>query len=102
MNTIQLFHIENEIHDCIHGSITVSFYFTKLKRFWDERDMLCSIPPYSFGTIKETTSYMETRKIMKFLIGLNDLYATICSNTFLLEPLPIVSKAYSLVLRHER
>ncbi|KAB2603950.1 hypothetical protein D8674_038728 [Pyrus ussuriensis x Pyrus communis] len=39
---------------------------------------------------------------MKFLMGLNDSYATVRSNTLLLEPLPTVNKAYSLVLRHER
>lgn len=52
--------------------------------------------------IKEIASYMETQKTMKFLMGLNDSYATVRSNTLLLEPLPTVNKAYSLVLRHER
>ncbi|XP_020412790.1 uncharacterized protein LOC109947272 [Prunus persica] len=40
VNTIQLFHIENEIHDCVQGSMTVSSYFTKLKSLWDEQDAL--------------------------------------------------------------
>ncbi|KAB2622516.1 hypothetical protein D8674_024698 [Pyrus ussuriensis x Pyrus communis] len=39
---------------------------------------------------------------MKFLMGLNDSYAIIRSNTLLLDPLPTVNKAYALVLRHER
>ncbi|KAI5343040.1 hypothetical protein L3X38_010916 [Prunus dulcis] len=39
---------------------------------------------------------------MKFIMGLNDSYATVRSNTLLLEPLPTLNKAYSLVLRHER
>ncbi|KAM1239955.1 hypothetical protein ACFX2J_045328 [Malus domestica] len=39
---------------------------------------------------------------MKFLMGLNDLYASVRSNTLLQDPLPTVNKAYSLVLRHEK
>ncbi|CAL2267225.1 unnamed protein product [Prunus armeniaca] len=102
VNTVQLFHIENEIYDCVQGSMTVSSYFTKLKSLWDERDALCSIPACSCGTTKKIASYIETQKTMKFLMGLNDSYATVRSNTLLLEPLPTVNKAYSLVLRHER
>ncbi|XP_068309828.1 uncharacterized protein [Pyrus communis] len=58
----------------------------------------------SCDTKKEIISYVETQKTMKFLIGLNDSYSTVRSIIipFLLEPLPIVNKAYSLVLRHER
>ncbi|KAB2595331.1 hypothetical protein D8674_030781 [Pyrus ussuriensis x Pyrus communis] len=39
---------------------------------------------------------------MKFLMGLNESYATVRGNTLLLEPLPTVNKAYSIVLRHEK
>ncbi|TQE10022.1 hypothetical protein C1H46_004312 [Malus baccata] len=69
---------------------------------WNERDVLCSIPACSCETKKEIACYVETQKTMKFLMGLNDSYATVRSNTFPLEPLPTVSKAYSLVLYHER
>ncbi|XP_048446046.1 uncharacterized protein LOC125479925 [Pyrus x bretschneideri] len=102
VNIVQLFHIENEIHGCVQGTMTVSSYFTKLKSLWDERDVLCAIPACSCETKKEIASYVETQKTMKFLMGLNDSYATVRSNTLLLEPLPTVNKAYSLVLRHER
>ncbi|CAN6696644.1 unnamed protein product [Malus baccata var. baccata] len=78
-NIVQLFHVENEIHDCVQGNMTVSSYFTKLKGLWDERD-----------------------KTIKFLMGLSDSFSTVRSNVLLLEPLPTVNKAYSLVLRHEK
>ncbi|CAL2238881.1 unnamed protein product [Prunus armeniaca] len=39
---------------------------------------------------------------MKFLMGLNDSYASVRCNTLLQDPLPTVNKAYSLVLRHEK
>jgi len=101
-NIVQLFHVENEIHDCIQGNMTVSSYFTKLKSLWDEHDVLCSIPACSCGTTKEINSYVETQKTMKFLIGLNESYTTVYNNTLLLDPLPTVNKAYSLIIRHEK
>ncbi|KAM1650349.1 hypothetical protein ACFXTN_003067 [Malus domestica] len=102
VNIVQLFHIENEIHDCVQKSMTVSSYFTKLKSLWDEHDALVSIPACRCETKREITSYVETQKTMKFLMGLNDLYAIVRSSTLLLEPLPTVNKAYTLVLRHEK
>ncbi|XP_048442487.1 uncharacterized protein LOC125478376 [Pyrus x bretschneideri] len=101
-NIVQLFHVENEIHDCVQGNMTVSSYFTKLKGLWDERDVLCSIPACSCDTKKEIISYVETQKTMKFLMGLSDSFSTVRSNILLLEPLPTVNRAYSLVLRHEK
>ena len=80
----------------------MTFFFTKLKSLWDERDALCEIPPCSCETAKEIMAYMETQKTMKFLMGLNDTYATVRSNTIALDPLPNVNKAYSMALRHEK
>jgi hypothetical protein len=37
VNVIQLFNIENEIHNCVQGNMSMGSYFTKLKGLWDER-----------------------------------------------------------------
>ncbi|KAL6215301.1 hypothetical protein ACLB2K_014732 [Fragaria x ananassa] len=42
-NIVQLFNIENSIHDCVQGSGTVTTFFTTLKGLWDERDALCDM-----------------------------------------------------------
>ncbi|XP_050128644.1 uncharacterized protein LOC126605314 [Malus sylvestris] len=102
VNVVQLFNIENEIHDCVQGSMSVGSYFTKLKGLWDERDALCTFPICTCGSVKEVAAYLDTQKTMKFLMGLSDSYASVRSNTLLQDPLPTVNKAYSLVLRHEK
>ncbi|XP_061996744.1 uncharacterized protein LOC133714607 [Rosa rugosa] len=101
-NTVQLFHIENAIHDCEQGTNSVTSYFTKLKGLWDEKDALCAFPPCSCDTATEVKTYMETQKTMKFLMGLSDNYATIRSNVIGMDPLPSVNKAYAMALRHEK
>ncbi|RVW99352.1 Retrovirus-related Pol polyprotein from transposon RE2 [Vitis vinifera] len=71
-NTVQLFNIENAIHECAQG------------------------------TAAEVKTYMETQKTMKFLMGLGDNYATVRSNIIGMDPLPTVNKAYAMALRHEK
>ncbi|XP_048434422.1 uncharacterized protein LOC125474540 [Pyrus x bretschneideri] len=82
----------------ISGSVIHCKDARKLKSLWDDRDALCSIPAYHCETKRKMMSYVETQKTMKFLMGLNESYATVRGNTLLLEPLPTVNKAYALVL----
>lgn len=101
-NTVQLFHIENAIHDCEQGTSSVTSFFTKLKSLWDEKDVLCEITPCICEASKEIKAYMDTQKTMKFLMGLNDNYATIRSSVVNMEPFPTVNKADSMALHHEK
>ncbi|XP_061990114.1 uncharacterized protein LOC133708658 [Rosa rugosa] len=101
-NTVQLFHIENAIHDCKQGTSSVTSFFTKLKSLWNEKDVLCEIPPCICEVSKEIKAYMDTQKTMKFLMGLNDNYATIRSSIVNMESFPIVNQAYSMALRQEK
>ncbi|KAI4298489.1 hypothetical protein L6164_032040 [Bauhinia variegata] len=102
VNIVQLFNVENEIHNCVQGSLSLSSYFTKLKGLWDERDALCTFPLCTCGSTKEIAAYLDTQKTMKFFMGLNESYASVRSNTLLQDPIPTVNKAYSLVIHHEK
>ncbi|KAL6180250.1 hypothetical protein ACLB2K_046915 [Fragaria x ananassa] len=97
-NTVQLFHIEN----AIQGSSSVTSFFTQLKSLWDEKEALCNFPGCVCDAGNELKSYIETQKIMKFLMGLNDEFATTRSNIIGMDPLPSLNKAYSMALRHEK
>ncbi|RVW20339.1 hypothetical protein CK203_116414 [Vitis vinifera] len=61
-NTVQLFNIENAIHECAQGTGTVTSFFTKLKGLWDEKDALCGFPPCTCATAAEVKTYMETQR----------------------------------------
>lgn len=104
VNVVQLFNIENEIHNCVQGSILIGSYFTKLKSLWDERDALCTIPPCTCGSIKEVNTFLETQKTMKFLMGLNELYVGVRSNILIQDPLPTLTRhiRWSSVMRSSR
>lgn len=102
VNAVQLFNVENDIHDCVQESMTVGSYFMKLKGLWNERDKLATLLACSCESTKKMAGYIETQKTMKFFMGLNESYGGVRSNVLLQDLLPTVNKKYSLVLRHEK
>ncbi|KAL5776226.1 hypothetical protein ACOSP7_009152 [Xanthoceras sorbifolium] len=101
-NSVHLFHIEEAIHDCKQDSMTIGAYYTKLKGLWDERDALCCIPTCTCGIMKEVLQFQQNQKTMKFLIELNEVYSVVQGQILLMDLLPTVNKAHSLILQDER
>ncbi|CAN6541579.1 unnamed protein product [Malus baccata var. baccata] len=96
-------HCNNLVKRWLLGSMSKEISGTlSTAKMLDRYGLICKKSFPICETKKEITSYVETQKTMKFLMGLNDSYATARSNTLFLEPLPTVNKAYSLVLRHEQ
>lgn len=67
-------------------------YFNNLNAMWDELNLLTPNRGCDCGV---------GEKLMQFLLGLNDCYETVRSQILLLQPLPTVSRAYSMVLQDE-
>ncbi|XP_014503350.1 uncharacterized protein LOC106763698 [Vigna radiata var. radiata] len=68
------------------GELSVTDFFTKLWVLWDELDCFRPDPVY---------------RAMQLLRGLNDHYTNIQSHTLLLDPIPPISKNFSLVIQQE-
>lgn len=47
-------------------------------------------------------SILSQNKLIQFLVGLNDNYDSIRGQILVLDPLPSVNKAYSMILRVEK
>ncbi|KAM1479790.1 hypothetical protein ACFX2I_027022 [Malus domestica] len=101
-NSVHLFHIEQEIHGSVQGNLNIGAYYTKLKSFWDERDALCALPTCACGAAKELMQFQQSQKTMKFLMGLNESYAAVRGQLLLMDPLPAVNKAFSLIIQDEK
>ncbi|KAL2232264.1 UNVERIFIED_CONTAM: Retrovirus-related Pol polyprotein from transposon RE1 [Sesamum indicum] len=102
-----LYKLQREISSISQGNMSVTSYYTKLKQLWDE--LLCLMPPAMCscglcicGCNKIKAEQNDASQLMQFLMGLNDSYDNIRSQILVLEPLPLVNKAYSMVLRVER
>ena len=73
-----LYQLEKEISYLYQGNDSVAVYDTKLKRLWDELMDLCEVPMCNCVTsctaIKKTVELELRRKLMQFLMHLNEDY----------------------------
>ncbi|KAH7692774.1 RNA-directed DNA polymerase protein [Dioscorea alata] len=75
--------------------MTVAAYYIKLKKLWDE------LGSYN-DTICSCGADHKRRRLMQFLMGLNESYNAIRGQILLIHPLPDVTKAYSLIMQEEK
>ncbi|XP_019238463.1 PREDICTED: uncharacterized protein LOC109218541 [Nicotiana attenuata] len=104
-NGAKLYHLQKELSGLVQGNNDIAGYFTKLKRLWDELDALnvvicCSCVCTCEGKVKLTKS-LEDQRLIQFLMGLNDIYAQARGNILMMNPLPSIDVAYSLILQDE-
>uniref|UniRef100_A0A2N9ILU6 Reverse transcriptase Ty1/copia-type domain-containing protein n=1 Tax=Fagus sylvatica TaxID=28930 RepID=A0A2N9ILU6_FAGSY len=64
----------------------------ELKGLWDELMNFRPIPACNCGALKTLLDYQNNEYVMKFLVGLNDSYASVRGQILLMEPLPTINK----------
>ncbi|XP_065874722.1 uncharacterized protein [Euphorbia lathyris] len=105
-----LYQLKREINACRQGNLSIALYFTKLKRSWDELAYLCPVFVCSceashictcLVTQKMTESH-NTDKLVQFLMGLHSDYSPVIHQLLLLDPLPSLHKAYSMLQNVEK
>lgn len=106
LNGAKLYHLQKELSDLVQRSSDIAGYFTKIKRLWDELDTLntnvnCACACDCGGKAKVAKSLQDER-IVKFLEGLNETYASVKSNILMLLPLPSIGHAYALLMQDEK
>ncbi|KAL0395458.1 UNVERIFIED_CONTAM: Retrovirus-related Pol polyprotein from transposon RE1 [Sesamum latifolium] len=101
-----LYRIQREIGSMTQGNLSVTTYYTNMKQLWDE---LISLKPprlctcgCTCGSNQAKIEEIEASQLIQFLTGLNESYDNIRNQILVLDPLPHVNKAFSMVLRVER
>jgi len=90
------------------GDLSVTDFFTKLRVLWDEIDSFrsdptCTCKPQCSCTVSSLLSQRKREdRAMQLLRGLNDNFSNIKSHVLLLDPIPPISKIFSLVVQQER
>ncbi|XP_057540583.1 uncharacterized protein LOC130818430 [Amaranthus tricolor] len=98
----KLFQLEKEIRLSGQGTNDIAGYFTKLKKNWDELNILSSLPICSCGSAQAMQKFNEDQRLIQFLMGLNSDYNHIRGNILMMKPLPSVSQAYALLSQEEK
>ncbi|XP_038895149.1 proline-rich receptor-like protein kinase PERK2 isoform X2 [Benincasa hispida] len=101
---LRVLQIYKEIASHRQENLFVEPYFRKLNALWDELSFYitdlaqCS----SGGAIQNVSELTERQKVVQFLVGLNDSYATICGQILVKRPFPTVEEAYSEIIGEEK
>ena len=76
-------------------------YFKKFKCLWDQLLNYDPFPECSCGAMKALSASHDKTYVMRFLMGLNKSFDTLCSQILMSYSFPSISKVYSLVLQEE-
>lgn len=97
-----MYQLQKSLCEISQGSSSIAAYFTKIKGIWDELSSLSTISPCSCGTYAEIVKKDEEQRLIQFLMGLNPSYDNVRGNILMMQPLPAISKAYSLLTHDEK
>ncbi|GKD52014.1 putative RNA-directed DNA polymerase, partial [Tanacetum coccineum] len=96
-----IFNLHYKINTISQNGSKLSDYYHKLNSLWREYDAMVASPVCICDGASSYKDDAQLLKLMKFVMGLDDVYAPIRSTILTTEPLPTVKEAFSLLLRDE-
>ncbi|XP_019414617.1 PREDICTED: uncharacterized protein LOC109326386 [Lupinus angustifolius] len=106
-NYFRISNVLQELHSIRQGDKNIFEYFNDVKTLWDELESLRPLPSCQCETkckcqmMKIVKNHRDVEYVICFLKGLNDEFNTIKAHILLMEPLPQINKACSLLLQQE-
>jgi len=101
-NGPRIFQLKGALTNLTQGNDLVNIYYGKLKSIWDELALHCPMPECSCGQMRVLTDRYQQDCVIQFLMGLNETYSNIRDQIMLMDPIPQVSKVFSLVQQQEK
>ncbi|XP_035838302.1 uncharacterized protein LOC118485898 [Helianthus annuus] len=98
INGAKYYQLQKSICEISQGSSDIATYFTKIESIWDEISSLSEVPACSCGAYVVIAKKEEEQKLIQFLMGLNSSYDNVI---LMMQPLPSIKKAYSLLVQDE-
>ncbi|GMJ06794.1 hypothetical protein HRI_004348600 [Hibiscus trionum] len=96
-----IYFLYREIASLTQCDNSISVYHTRLRLLWDEYAVLVPLPSCECDESKDIVAHALQQRLFQFLMGLNDSYASVCSQILLMSPLPTVYQAYAMVVQEE-
>jgi hypothetical protein len=94
----RIYQIRQEIIENHQGQLSVSSYYTKMKALWDELASCHDPLVCTCAGLKGLTEREEKKRVMQFLMGLNESYSTIRGSILMMNPLPDTRRVCGLIL----
>ncbi|XP_073016728.1 uncharacterized protein [Primulina eburnea] len=101
-NAPRIFQIKKLLNGLQQGSMDVSTYYTCKRTLWDELKEFQPVSVCKSGATKDWINYHNQECSLQFPMGLNESYAQNRAQILMMDPLPIISKIFSLFMQEER
>ena len=97
----RIYQLHKEIATISQGMSTISVYFSRLRELWVEYDTLVPISSCGCPGSRDLNVFMHNKKLLQFLMGLNESYDQARGQILMMMPLPSLNKAYSMLIERE-
>ncbi|XP_042753624.1 uncharacterized protein LOC128128114 [Lactuca sativa] len=101
-NGALVYQIQKKLFSTTQGSEDFSSYFTKMKKIWDELNMIQEVPACTCGSTAKIKKYIEEQRLIQLLMGLNESYKSTRGQILMMNPLPSIATVHSLLIHEER
>ncbi|KAL2246506.1 UNVERIFIED_CONTAM: Retrovirus-related Pol polyprotein from transposon RE2 [Sesamum indicum] len=97
-----IYQIQREISSILQGDMTLTSYLTKVKKLWNELFCLAPSPKCTCGSCncginKAIGDMYAATQLMQFLMGLHESFDKEKSQLLMMDPLPDLEKAFSMI-----
>ncbi|KAH0730963.1 hypothetical protein KY289_002151 [Solanum tuberosum] len=105
-NGCKLYQLQKEINDLVQGNLDITGYYTKVKKLWEEMSTIdvasqCTCVCNCGGKTRMHKAEQD-RRLIHFLMGLNELYTAIRGNILMMSVLPSMAQAFAILSQEER
>ncbi|XP_025885618.1 uncharacterized protein [Solanum lycopersicum] len=105
-NGCKLYQLQKEINDLVQGTLDITGYYTKMKKLWEEMSAIdvhsqCSCVCTCGGKVKLYKTEQD-RRLIHFLMGLNEMYTAVRGNILMMSTLPTMAQAFAILSQEER
>ncbi|XP_049407775.1 uncharacterized protein LOC125871216 [Solanum stenotomum] len=105
-NGAKLHQLQREIAELTQENLDVTGYYTKMRRLWEELTTLdtscqCRCSCTCDGKTKMYKAEQD-RQLIHFLMGLNEVYTIIRGSILMMNPLPTMAQAFSILVQEEK
>ncbi|XP_049403666.1 uncharacterized protein LOC125867273 [Solanum stenotomum] len=105
-NGCKLYQLQKEINDLVQGILNVTRYYTNMKKLWEEMNTLdvnfqCTCVCIC-GEKPKMHKAEQDRRLIHFLMGLNEMYTTVCENILMMSDLPTMAQTFAILSQEER
>ncbi|XP_070014377.1 uncharacterized protein LOC142175145 [Nicotiana tabacum] len=105
-NGVKLYQIQKEINDLSQGTLDITGYYTRMKKLWEEFSTLSAKTHCSCnctcGAKENMHKAEQDRRLIQFLMGLNEVYTMVRGSILMMNPLPSLAQAFSLLIQEEK